>query len=101
MDTLKLVFTAAEHVLIYGFLLGAGLPVIFAVGVRALAGVPGTAPDGSVTPSDPGLGNKLLAYLAFGVVIFAVIVGIMVIVGAGLGMVVTFDNLIPSLEPKN
>ncbi len=104
METLKLVFTAAEHVLIYGFLLGAGLPVIFALGVRALAGGGSEVATGGgsapAPPGAPGMGSRIVAYAAFGVVIVAVVIGILVIVGAGLGMVVTFDNLVPTLEPK-
>jgi hypothetical protein len=101
MDTLKLVFDASWHVLVAGLLLGAGLPTLFALGVRAGAGAADEVrPDGTVVSHPPRLGGRALAGLCFSVVLFGVVIGIMVIVGAGFGMEVTFENFFPTLAPK-
>ena len=46
-ETLKLVFEAAWNVLWVGIVLGAGLPLMFALGVRAMARTTITGADGT------------------------------------------------------
>ena len=65
-------------VLLVGLLLGAGLPAIFALGLRSLAG--GSASAGSAPASARPLG-VLGAGLAFLVVVLAVAFGIAVLIG--------------------
>ncbi len=101
MDTIRLVLEAAWKILIFGLLLGAGMPALFALGVRMLAGGEAVASaDGDMTSPGASVLNKAVAGLCFGVILFGVVSGIMVIVGAGLGKVVTFDHVIPTLAPK-
>ena len=67
--------------LVYGLLLGAGIPLVFAFGIRALAfGNGGEATDahGGVHPV-----GRALAGLCFALVLVAVALGITVIVAAG------------------
>lgn len=93
---------AAWRVLMVGLLLGAGLPVLFALGVRSLAwgaGGDAEAHGEGVTPVPHALG-KVIAYALFAVVIAAVALGIGYIVAHGLGMTITFDGLRPVLTPK-
>lgn len=57
-------WTALGEVVVVGLLLGAGLPALFALGVRALAG------PGSVTAS----GQRSRLRIALGVLCFAIVV---------------------------
>lgn len=68
-------FTALLRVLVVGLIFGAGLPALFAVGVRLLAvghGAPGdTAPAGVATRSHPAaLGVAYTLFAAIAVVVF-------------------------------
>ncbi|WGJ86504.1 hypothetical protein [Gordonia sp. SMJS1] len=69
-------FEAIGKVLIVGLVLGAGLPALFAVGLRLRSLAEGSvAADG--TTSDPHPALKPVAYLIFGVVILVIVVGIL------------------------
>lgn len=63
-------FEAIGKVLIVGLMLGAGLPALFAVGLRLRSLADGTT-------SDPHPALKPVAYLIFGVVILVIVVGIL------------------------
>lgn len=79
-------------------LLGAGLPAIFALGIRALSfGVGG---DADATNHEPHPAARAVAYLLFGVVLLAIAAGIGVIVAHGLGMKLEFNGLLPLFVPK-
>ncbi len=94
--------TAAGQVLFVSLIVGAGLPAVFAIGVRSLAA--GTA--GSDAAGDPGpatRGNTLATVFGiccFALVIAAVAIGITIIVAAGFGKTVSFDHIIPALVDK-
>ncbi|PFG35526.1 hypothetical protein ATL41_0210 [Flavimobilis soli] len=62
-----------------GLLLGAGLPAIFAIGIRATAAVE-TGPDGVERMTTSG---RVRAVVCFGVVLAAVVAGIVWIVSGG------------------
>ena len=99
METLKLVVESVWKVLLIGILLGAGLPALFATGVRGLAiGSGHEAADGTVHRPNP-LGN-VLAAVAFVVVIAAIVLGITIIVSSGFGMKVSFEHIYPTLVDK-
>lgn len=88
----------AGQVLVYGLLLGAGVPLVFALGVRALAfGAGGEATTGDGRPHPLG---RLLAGTCFAVVVAAVAIGITVIVAAGFGQAVSFEHVYPTLVAK-
>ncbi len=76
MDLLLHSLRALWNVTSVGLLLGAGLPALFALGLRSL----GTAaPDGtSVAP--PSTLGRLGAYVCFSLVVVSALVGIVVIV---------------------
>jgi hypothetical protein len=82
MDTVVKALQAIVPVLVVGLLLGAGLPALFALGVRALYGTEvatvGT-PDSSRATTNRPVG-RVVAYLCFGVCVAAVLFGIVVIV---------------------
>ncbi len=75
MEILLKALGALWHVTAAGILLGAGLPALFALGLRSLGA---TAPDGAAEPTSE-LG-RLGAFLCFALVIVAALFGIVVIV---------------------
>lgn len=101
MDTVRLSLEGAWELLRNGFVLGAGLPIIFALGVRLWSGSEAAATDGTATASEPSIGSRIAAVVCFLLVVYAVVAGIEIIVAAGLGKVVTFDHIIPTLTPKD
>jgi hypothetical protein len=68
-----------------GLLAGAGLPAIFALGVRALAGVSHVPADGAEDDQIIGgsAGGRAIAGLCFAVVVAAIGYGIYLIVRSG------------------
>lgn len=94
---LDLFLQAAWKVLVAGLVLGAGLPAVFAVGVRlSAAGVGAT----TVPAPGPRAGYRVVGVLCFVVVALAVAVGITVIVAAGFGKMVSFEHAFPTIVPK-
>ncbi len=87
----------AYKVLIVGLLLGAGLPAMFALGVRSLAyGTnSGTVDTGSVHPI-----GKVLAAICFLIVIAAIALGITFIVASGFGKMLSFEHIYPTIIDK-
>ena len=102
MDQLMAALDGAWRVLLAGLVLGAGLPAMFAFGVRALAW--GTGGDAELHESGvllkPHPFGKLVAYTMFGLVLIAVLLGIGYIVAHGLGMAITFNGIMPVFTPK-
>jgi 2-methylisocitrate lyase-like PEP mutase family enzyme len=94
---LDLFFTAAWKVLVAGLVLGAGLPAVFALGVRfSAAGVGAT----DVQVSTGRAGYRVLGVVCFLVVALAVSLGITVIVASGFGKLVSFEHVWPTLVDK-
>lgn len=97
MENLGLALQSAWKVLAAGLVLGAGLPAIFAMGVRSLAYGTGddTASHGQTHPL-----GKVLAALCFGVVVAAVLMGITYVVASGLGKTLGFEHVYPTIVDK-
>lgn len=95
---LDLFLQAAWKVVLAGLLLGAGLPALFALGVRFSADGTGeiTAPGAA-----PRAGFRVLGVVCFVAVAVLVALGITVIVAAGLGKTVSFEHIFPTLVPKS
>ena len=93
----ELFFQAAWKVLVAGVVLGAGVPAIFALGVRfSAAGAGATS-----VPGERGRGGySALGILCFAVVALAVVIGITIIVAAGFGKMVSFEHIYPTIVPK-
>ncbi|WP_062465014.1 hypothetical protein [Demequina soli] len=68
---------ALGNILLFGLIVGAGLPTLFALGVRAIAGPHSRDADGNLP-----LGRRVAAVFCFGVAILAV-VGAIVFIAAG------------------
>jgi len=96
----------AWKVLVYSLVLGAGLPVAYALGVRALAmggarGGPGTsAPDAATVVRRSPVGT-FLATVCFLVVLGGVALGLTYVIASGQGKVLSFDHVYPTLVPKS
>lgn len=98
MDMVSLALQGAWKVLAAGLILGAGLPILYAFGVRGLAMAQGVgAIVGDVKAKPIG---KVIWYAALLVILLAVAYGISFIVATGLGKQVTFDHVIPWFVDK-
>lgn len=92
-------FTAIWQVLLVGLVIGAGLPAIFALGVKSMAyGVGGDAEDDHAAGHPAG---KVVGVLLFAVVIAAIALGIAIIVSSGFGYQVSFEHIFPTFVPKH
>ena len=98
-DNLGFALEGAWQVLLAGLILGAGLPALYAVGLRSLAW--GAGGDAEVDPSAPNPLGKVLAATCFAIVLAAVVLGITVIVSSGFGKQVSFENVFPTLVDKH
>lgn len=97
MSQLWLALQAGVQVLFAALLLGAGLPAIFALGMRSLAyGTGGTAEVALEAKAHPV--GKALAGLCFAVVIIAILLGMAWIVGTGMGYRLVFDSVVPTFR---
>lgn len=105
MHNISLALEGAWRVLLTGLLLGAGLPAVFALGIRSL-GMTGAGAGSAVgrggepvdAPASP-LG-KTLATLCFALVMVGVALGITFIVASGFGKALSFTNIYPTLIDK-
>lgn len=98
MHTLSLLWDSAWKVALVSIVLGAGLPALFAIGVRGLAiGNGHESADGAVHRPNP-LGN-IVAGIAFLIVIVAIFLGLAVIVSKGFGYEMGFEPF-PTFHKK-
>ncbi|WIM98500.1 hypothetical protein ACTOB_002101 [Actinoplanes oblitus] len=93
MHNLTLAFASVWKILLASLILGAGLPALFAVGVRSLAY--GT---GGAKPHRIGIVG---GYLAFTLVLLGVALGITFIVAGGLGKTLSFEHVFPTIVDKH
>jgi hypothetical protein len=96
MSNVGFALDGAWRVLLAGLALGAGLPIVFALGIRSLAWS-GAAPAG--TPTRP-LG-KAVGYLLFAVVVAGIALGITFIVATGFGKALSFTHIYPTIIDKH
>lgn len=89
MHNVTFALEGALRVLVVGMVLGAGLPAVFALGIRALAY--GQGGDAELSHEEPHAVGRVLAALAFAVVVAGVLLGLTVIVASGVGKEVVFD----------
>ena len=80
MDIVLKAFQALWQVVAVGLLLGAGLPALYALGVRFLNSNRVLLADGSEVTSRASRGGLALAALCFSVTALAVVFGIIVII---------------------
>lgn len=101
MNTLNLALQGAGRVLMAGLVFGVGLPVIYALGMRALMlGATSTTDAAGKTVYRPTALGKALTVLLMAVIVGGVALGITIIVASGLGKAVSFEHVIPLLVDK-
>jgi hypothetical protein len=104
MHNLGFAVDGAWRVLLAGLALGAGLPVLFAFGIRSLAwGAGGDAEvhESGVTGPTPRPLGTVLGYVLFAVVVLGVLLGITFIVATGFGKALSFEHIYPTIIPKH
>ncbi|MGC3955870.1 MAG: hypothetical protein QM804_16775 [Propionicimonas sp.] len=93
---------AAWRILAIGVVLGAGLPALFAFGIRAMAwGTGGEAEihdEGTLPPAHPV--GRVIGVVIFGFVVLVVLLAISYIVAHGLGYNVVFNGVLPTFVPR-
>ena len=95
MNNIQFALEGAWKVLLAGIILGAGLPALFALGIRSLAyGIGG---DAEVDHAQP---HPIGKALCFTVVLLGVALGITIVAASGFGKAVSFENIIPTLVDK-
>ncbi len=102
MNSIELVLKSATNVLIAGLVFGAGLPVLYALALRALTigSTEVVEGDGTVRYRPSLLGQALAAVLV-AVVIGGVVLGLLLIVSKGVGLEVSFEHVIPTISVKD
>jgi hypothetical protein len=80
--------------------LGAGLPILFAVGIRSLAW--GSGGEAEAAPARANPLGKVLAGVIFLIVAYAIAAGIVYIIATGKGANydITFKHVIPEIYKK-
>ena len=96
----SLFFQAAWKVLAWSLLLGAGLPVIYALGVRSLA-IGSDGSDGSDAEVGRSPLGRGLAAVCFFVVIAGTALGLLYIIASGKGEQLSFSHGYPTFVPKD
>ena len=118
MHNVTLALQGAWKVLAASLILGAGLPLLFALGIRSLAwGAGGEAEvnessvrsrvvagrsDGESGVTGPRANpfGTILGYLLFAIVLFGVALGITFIVATGFGKALSFEHIYPTIINK-
>ncbi|MEU4564679.1 hypothetical protein AB0F72_40375 [Actinoplanes sp. NPDC023936] len=104
MNNLTLALESAWKVLLIGVLIGAGLPAVFALGIRSMAfGTGGDAAAhaaGTAGPRPHPIG-RIGAIACFTVVLLGVALGITFIVATGFGKELSFEHVYPTLVSKD
>jgi hypothetical protein len=104
MHNLQFALEGAWKVLLAGLVLGAGLPLVFALGIRSLAyGAGGEAEvhESGVTGPTPHPIGTAVGWLWFAVVLLGVALGITYVVVTGLGNALSFSHGYPTIVVKH
>ena len=95
---MTLALDGAWKVLVTSLLLGAGLPIVFALGVRARAFAAGGNAD--VEGGRPRPAGNVLAVVCFVLVLLGIALGITIVVASGFGKAVSFQHISPTIVSK-
>ena len=79
-------FEALWQVLVAGVILGAGLPAVFALGIKALGTGRTLAADGATYDEPPTGAGRAGSTVLFAVCVAAVLFGIFLVVATGFGI---------------
>lgn len=102
MTQLWAALDASWRILAIGVVLGAGLPALFALGIRTMAwGTGGDAElhdEGALPPAHPV--GRVIGIVIFVFVVLVVLLGLGYIVAHGLGYNLTISGGLPALVPR-
>ncbi|HVQ96341.1 MAG TPA: hypothetical protein VMU51_35310 [Mycobacteriales bacterium] len=101
--TLSLELQTVWKILVVGLILGAGLPTVFAAGIRAMAyGQGGEAEEhaAGAAAAAPHLVGRAIGILCFAIVLAAVVLALIYIVATGMGKVLSFEHIYPTITSK-
>jgi hypothetical protein len=103
MENFGFAFEAGWQVVLVGLLLGAGLPAVFAVGIRSLAYAGGgsATSSGSEAPAAARPLGTVLAGACFLVVVLGIVLGLTFVLASGLGKELDFGSGFPTLADKS
>lgn len=104
MHNVTLALQGSWKVLVASLILGAGLPLLFALGIRSLAwGAGGEAEvhESGVTGPRANPAGTALGYLLFAIVLLGVVLGITFIVATGFGKALSFEHIYPTIVAKH
>ena len=93
MSNLGFALDGAWRVLLAGLALGAGLPILFALGIRSIAW--------STAGPTPRVSGRVAGYGLFAIVLLGIALGITFIVATGFGKALSFEHLYPTIVPKH
>ncbi|MDH2414083.1 hypothetical protein [Nocardioides sp. CER19] len=93
-DDVQLAGEAIWRVLLASLVLGAGLPAIFALGIRSLAW--GTGGDAEVDHAPGHPVGKVVAGFLFLLVAYGILSGLLFIIASGQGKTLDFSTVIPT-----
>ena len=103
MHNLGFALQGAWKVLLASLVLGAGLPVLFGLGIRSLAwGAGGDAEvhaEGTAGPKPNPIGT-VAGWLCFLIVVLGIALGITYVVATGFGKTLSFAHIYPTIVSK-
>jgi hypothetical protein len=103
MHNVTLALQGSWKVLVASLVLGAGLPLIFALGIRSLAwGAGGEAEvhESGTVAAKANPAGTVLGWVLFLIVLAGVALGITFVVATGFGKVMSFDHIYPTIHSK-
>ena len=101
MRSIQLALVGAFDVLVAGLLFGAGLPVVYALAMRALTvGSSTTVDDSGALHHRPSAIGRTLSGLLIAVIVLGIVLGLVLIVASGFGKTVSFESIIPTFVDK-
>ncbi len=89
---------ALGQVALASILIGAGLPALFAFGIRALAAGAGGSAEISGDAGKPMM--KIVAWITFALVLAVIAIGLAIIISSGFGYKVSFEHFFPTFIKK-
>ncbi|MDN5563249.1 hypothetical protein EDD41_2826 [Luteococcus japonicus] len=94
----ELFLNAVLQILLVGLLVGAGLPALFSLGIKAMAY--GAGGDAEISHEAGHPVGTVVGYLCFVLVLVAIAMGISIVVSSGLGYKVSFQHVFPNFTKK-
>jgi ACR3 family arsenite efflux pump ArsB len=101
MHNVTLALQGSWKVLVTSLVLGAGLPLIFALGIRSVAwGAGGEASASGTVAVKANPAGTVLAWVLFLIVLAGIVLGVTWVVATGFGKVMSFDHIYPTIHSK-